>query len=53
MDSVEEAAGAVRDVGPVLAVPIHFGMYEGTRADAERFKALLAGSGRVEIQAQA
>jgi len=49
MDSVEEAADAVRDVGPSLAIPIHFGMYEGTRADAEKFKALLEGFARVEI----
>ena len=49
MDSVEEAADAVRDVGPALAVPIHFGLYEGTRADAEKFKALLEGFTRVEI----
>lgn len=49
MDSVEEAVDAVGDVGPSLAIPIHFGMYEGTMADAQRFKALLKGRTRVEI----
>jgi L-ascorbate metabolism protein UlaG (beta-lactamase superfamily) len=49
MDSPEEAADAVRDVMPSLAIPIHFGMYEGTLSDAVQFKALLAGTVRVEI----
>lgn len=49
MDSVEEAADAVRDVKPALAIPIHYGMYEGAAGDARRFKDLLAGQVRVEI----
>ena len=49
MDSVEEAAQAVRDVKPSLVIPIHYGMYEGSAGDALRFKDLLAGQVRVEI----
>lgn len=43
MGSVAEAAGAALDVKAALAVPIHFGMYEGTEADAGEFARLLQG----------
>lgn len=45
MGSVAEAVEAVKDVKPALAIPIHWGMYEGTRADAEAFVKALSGSG--------
>jgi len=41
MNSVEEAADAALDVGAKIAIPIHFGLYEGTQEDAEKFKTLL------------
>ena len=37
MDSVEEAIEAVLDTGAKLAIPVHYGMYEGTEDDAQRF----------------
>jgi L-ascorbate metabolism protein UlaG (beta-lactamase superfamily) len=43
MGSVAEAAGAALDVKARVAVPIHFGLYEGTESDAAEFARLLAG----------
>jgi L-ascorbate metabolism protein UlaG (beta-lactamase superfamily) len=40
----EEAAQAAADIGPKVAVPMHWGAgIVGTRADAERFRSLYAG----------
>ena len=36
----EEAAKAVRDIQPKVAVPIHWGSIVGSRQDAERFQSL-------------
>ena len=36
----EEAAEAVRDIHPKVAVPIHWGSIVGSRQDAERFQSL-------------
>ena len=47
MNSLDEAVNAVIDTKATIAIPIHFGMYEGKAADAEKFKELLAG--RVEV----
>jgi L-ascorbate metabolism protein UlaG (beta-lactamase superfamily) len=49
MDSVEEAAAAVQDVGAKAAAAYHYGpgAAEGTQEDAERFAALL--DGKVEV----
>ncbi|MCX7820705.1 MAG: MBL fold metallo-hydrolase [Brevinematales bacterium] len=47
MGSVEEATEAVLDTKAKIAIPIHFGMYEGTEKDASRFKELL--SNKVEV----
>lgn len=47
MNSVEDAAAAVIDTGATVAIPIHYGMYEGTNADVEKFKTLLTG--KVEV----
>ena len=43
MGSVAEAAQAALDVKAKIAVPIHFGLYEGTEADAKEFARLLRG----------
>jgi L-ascorbate metabolism protein UlaG (beta-lactamase superfamily) len=43
MGSVAEAADAALDVKATIAVPVHFGMYEGTEADASEFARLLKG----------
>jgi len=50
MNSVEEAAETALDVKASIAIPIHFGLYEGTMADAEKFKELLNGKITVEIK---
>jgi L-ascorbate metabolism protein UlaG (beta-lactamase superfamily) len=49
MNSVEEAAEAALDTGAEVAIPIHYGMYEGTKEDAEKFKELLDGKMKVVI----
>ncbi len=41
MNSVKEAADAAIDVKAKIAIPIHYGLYEGTDEDAEEFKRLL------------
>ena len=41
MNSVEEASEAAIDVKAKIAIPIHFGMYEGNEKDALKFKELL------------
>jgi L-ascorbate metabolism protein UlaG (beta-lactamase superfamily) len=41
MNSVNEAADAAIDVQAKIAIPIHYGLYEGTDEDAEEFKRLL------------
>lgn len=41
MSGPEEAAAAVKDVKASIAIPIHYGTYEGKPADAETFKKLL------------
>ncbi len=52
MESVEEAAGAVIDSGAKVAIPIHYGMYEGSAADAARFASLLEGKAKVVLLPQ-
>lgn len=41
MNSVDDAAAVVLDTGACVAIPIHYGMYEGSDSDVEKFKALL------------
>ena len=50
MNSLEEAAEAAKDVKASIAIPIHYGMYEGTNADAEKFRAMLSGIMQVIIK---
>jgi L-ascorbate metabolism protein UlaG (beta-lactamase superfamily) len=52
MNSVEEAAETVLDVQAKIAIPIHYGMYEGTAEDAEKFQELLKDKVQVVIQAK-
>lgn len=52
MNSVEEAAEAAIDTGADIAIPIHYGMYEGTEEDALKFKKLLDGKIEVVILEQ-
>ncbi|MCX7986499.1 MAG: MBL fold metallo-hydrolase [Bacteroidales bacterium] len=50
MNSVEEAAEAAKDVKAEIAIPIHWGAYEGTAADAQKFKSLLENQMKVIIK---
>jgi L-ascorbate metabolism protein UlaG (beta-lactamase superfamily) len=50
MQNVEEAVNAVLDVKAKVAIPIHFGMYEGTQNDAALFKNLLKDKVQVVIK---
>lgn len=47
MNSIEEAVEATLDTKALIAMPIHFGMYEGKLDDALTFQKLLKG--RVEV----
>lgn len=37
MNNVDEAIQSVLDVNAKIAIPIHFGLYEGTNDDAKYF----------------
>lgn len=50
MNSVNEAAACVEDVGAKIAIPIHYGLYEGTNEDALKFKELLKGKVDVMVK---
>jgi L-ascorbate metabolism protein UlaG (beta-lactamase superfamily) len=50
MNSVEEAAEAARDVKAKIAIPIHYGLYEGTEEDALKFRELLKDNIEVVIK---
>jgi L-ascorbate metabolism protein UlaG (beta-lactamase superfamily) len=43
--NAEEAASAVADINPKVAVPVHWGTIVGERRDAERFVTLSGGKG--------
>jgi L-ascorbate metabolism protein UlaG (beta-lactamase superfamily) len=45
MGSVDEAVQAALDVKAKIAVPFHYGMYEGTAKDADAFVAALTAKG--------
>jgi L-ascorbate metabolism protein UlaG (beta-lactamase superfamily) len=53
MNSVADAAAAAVDVNAKIAIPIHYGMYEGKLEDAEEFKRLLEGKVKVVIKEHA
>lgn len=48
----EEAAQAALALRPQVVIPMHFGLIEGSMADAESLRAALAGKLRVEILAK-
>lgn len=50
MNSVREAADAVLDTGATTVIPIHYGMYEGTRHDADVFREMLHDAVEVVIK---
>lgn len=50
MNTVQEAATAVLDVQAKIAIPIHYGLYEGKAEDADTFKKLLDGKVTVVIK---
>lgn len=52
MNSVEEAAEAALDVKAKIAIPIHYGLAEGTIEDAVTFKKLLQDKVEVIIKDQ-
>lgn len=49
MNSVDEAAEAALDTGADIAIPIHYGMYEGSIENAREFEELLEGKIKVYI----
>jgi L-ascorbate metabolism protein UlaG (beta-lactamase superfamily) len=49
-NSVAEAAEAAKDIKATFVIPMHYGFYEGTEADAATFADLLAGSRIVVIK---
>lgn len=50
MNSVKEAAEAALDVKARVAIPIHYGLYEGQESDAREFKELLKNKIKVIIK---
>jgi L-ascorbate metabolism protein UlaG (beta-lactamase superfamily) len=50
MNSVKEASEAALDVKAKVAIPIHFGLYEGQESDALEFKELLKDKIKVIIK---
>ncbi|GAK49847.1 metal dependent hydrolase [Candidatus Moduliflexus flocculans] len=50
MNSVQEAADAALDVKAKIAIPIHYGLYEGKTEDADAFAALLKDKMMVVIK---
>jgi len=52
MNSLEEATNAVYDTGASIAIPMHYGMYEGSMGDAIKFKELLKNKVEVIILPQ-
>jgi L-ascorbate metabolism protein UlaG (beta-lactamase superfamily) len=50
MNSVADAAESAKDVHAMVAIPMHYGMWEGTETDAQTFKDLLEGFVKVVIK---
>ncbi len=50
MNSVQDAADAALDVKATIAIPIHYGLYEGKVEDADAFAALLKDKMTVVIK---
>lgn len=52
MSSVEEAAEAALDVKAKVAIPIHYGLYEGSQQDARHFQHLLKDKVKVVLKSK-
>jgi L-ascorbate metabolism protein UlaG (beta-lactamase superfamily) len=52
MNSVADAVESAKDVKAQVAIPMHYGLYEGTEADAQSFKEILKGKIKVVIKTQ-
>jgi len=50
MDSVDEAVQAALDVKARIAIPMHYGTYEGSNGDAIKFKEALEGKCSVMVK---
>jgi L-ascorbate metabolism protein UlaG (beta-lactamase superfamily) len=50
MGSLEEAEQAVLDVKAKIAIPVHYGMYEGTQADADAFVSDMKAKGIIAFR---
>jgi len=50
MNSVADAAESAKDVRAMVAIPMHYAMWEGTEADAQTFKEMLKGYVKVVIK---
>lgn len=50
VNSVEEAVEAIKIIKPLIAIPFHYGIFEGKKEDAQQFKAMLSGSVEVQIK---
>ena len=50
MTNVEEAVNAILDTKAKIAIPFHYGMYEGSNNDALMFKKLLEGKVKVVLK---
>ncbi|HNV53360.1 MAG TPA: MBL fold metallo-hydrolase, partial [Tenuifilaceae bacterium] len=49
MNSVEDAVQAVLDTSASVAIPVHYGIYEGSDDDALKFKEMLKDKAEVII----
>ena len=50
MNSVKEATEVAIDIQAKIAIPIHYGLYEGTVEDAKEFKKILKDKVKVIIK---
>ncbi len=49
MNSVEEAVQSALDIKATIAIPMHYGLYEGSLEDAQKFNNLLEGKIQVML----
>lgn len=50
MTSIDDAVAAVKDINPKIAIPIHYGLYEGKEEDAQEFADKVKGRTTVVIK---
>lgn len=51
MNSLDDAIEVVMDIKPELAIPFHYGIYEGSKEDADKFKQALSSDVNILILA--